>query len=65
MFDIDDQQSHVIRRTVGLAFGFWLAGQIADVSLFERLLNQVAILALAAGALRVWILEVGKGQETL
>ena len=60
MFNIDGTQGAIIRFTVGSAFAFWLFSQIADASFFERLWNQVAILTLGAGAVRVWILESEK-----
>jgi hypothetical protein len=57
MFNLDEQQRTIILRTIASAFACWLASQIADSGLFERIWNQVAILALAGSGLRVWILE--------
>jgi hypothetical protein len=64
MFNIDEQQSRVIRMTVGAAFACWLATQIADTSLVERIWNQLAVLTLGAGALRVWVLEGAKAKAS-
>ena len=50
--------------TLGFAFAFWLASQIADASLFERIWNQFAVLTLGAGARRVWILEGAKSKAS-
>ena len=60
MFNLDGSQWRIIRFTVGSAFAFWLFNQIADSAVFERLWNQVAVLTLAAGAIRVWMLESAK-----
>ena len=64
MFNMDEEQFRVIRMTLGSAFAFWLASQIADASFFERIWNQLAVLALGAGALRVWILEGAKSKAS-
>jgi hypothetical protein len=60
MFNIDESQWRLIRLTAGSAFGFWLFSQIADSRFFERLWNQISILTLGTGAIRVWILEGAK-----
>lgn len=60
MFNLDERQWKVIRFTVASAFACWLLSQIADSSLFERLWNQVAVIALGAGAVRVWMFEDAK-----
>ena len=64
MFNIDERQWRVIRVAAGSAFACWLCSQIADSSMFERLWNQAAVLALGAGALRVWILEGAKTKRS-
>ena len=64
MFNMNEEQCRVIRTTLGSAFAFWLASQIADASLFERIWNQFAVLTLGAGALRVWILEDAKSNAS-
>jgi hypothetical protein len=63
MFNLDEQQQTILLRTVASAFALWLASQIADSGLFERIWNQLAILALAGGGLRVWILEGAKASR--
>lgn len=60
MFNLDGSQWRMIRYTVGSVFAFWLFSQIADSGLFERLWNQVAVLTLGAGAMRVWMIEGAK-----
>ena len=64
MFNMNEEQYRVIRMTLGSAFAFWLASQIADASLFERIWNQFAVLTLGAGALRVWILEGARSKAS-
>jgi hypothetical protein len=56
MFSLDASQWKAIRLTAVSAFGFWLFSQIADSSFLERLWSQLAILTLAAGAIRVLML---------
>jgi len=60
MFNLDDDQLHIIRSVVGSAFTFWLLSQIADSNSFARFWNQAAILTIGAGAVRVCILEGAK-----
>jgi hypothetical protein len=56
MFNLDERQWRIIRYTAASAFAFWLFSQIADSSFLERLWSQLAILTVAAGAIRVLML---------
>jgi hypothetical protein len=64
MFNLDESQWGVIRFTAVSAFAFWLFSQIADTGLVERLCNQVAVLTMGAGAIRIWMLEVAKPKRS-
>lgn len=61
---LNDNQWRAIRSALASAFGSWLFSQIADSSIGERMWNQIAILALGAGALRVWLLEAEKPERS-
>jgi len=64
MFNLDESQWNVIRFTITLAVVSWLVSQIADSSFFERFWNQVAVLTLGGGSIRMWMLECAKHKSS-
>ena len=60
MFNLVVSQLRVLGRTAVVAGAFWLFNQIADSSPMARVWHQLSIVALALGALRVWVLEGAK-----
>ncbi|MGH9309181.1 MAG: hypothetical protein ACRD1U_07395 [Vicinamibacterales bacterium] len=64
MVNLDESQRQVIRFTLGVAFGTWLCSQIADSSLVGRFWSQLSLLAIGAGALRIWLLEIAKTEHS-
>jgi hypothetical protein len=64
MFNLNENQRKILLATAVSAGAFWLANQIADSTIMERVWGQLAILTLCLGAMRVWVLEAAKPRKT-